>query len=199
MQALHLCQLHFPEKIPVIPTVELGAGSDGQVFEIKDSNNKVIKFCIAFDFIDNSIKSQYDNVNKILSYLKNNNIDFCAKVFEHNIIGEQYRFTITGPQKYLLYYYIMEKLNKISEDEKKVFHTILCHEDRGIEKNYSVEEVKEILKNLQVGLDFDFKKIILFYNQVKNSTLKHLDIHVRNIMKGDNGDFKLIDFDRCEI
>jgi hypothetical protein len=35
----------------------------------------------------------------------------------------------------------MERLNKLSEDEKKVFHSILSHEDNNLRKNFSIKKI----------------------------------------------------------
>ena len=93
----------------------------------------------------------------------------------------------------------MEKLLKISEDEAKVFHSILSHEDRGIFKNFSTDKVKKMLHGMQRGLDFDLQKIMLFYEALQNPQILHLDIHPRNIMKDENNNFKLIDLDRLQF
>ena len=63
---------------------------------------------------------------------------------------------------FILHYYIMEKLYTISEDEYKVFHTILSHEDREIKKNWSRKKIEETIKGLSLGLDFDKDKVLSF-------------------------------------
>jgi thiamine kinase-like enzyme len=91
----------------------------------------------------------------------------------------------------------MEKLNKISEDEKKVFHSIMSHEDQNLHKNFSMSKIKNMLQGLSMGLDFDASKIIIFCENLRSTVIHHNDIHPRNIMKDNFGNFKLIDFDRC--
>jgi thiamine kinase-like enzyme len=102
-------------------------------------------------------------------------------------------------QRYVLYYYIMEKLQKITEDEHKVFDSLVSHEDRGKKKNFTPAKVKEMLQGLRKGLDFDAQRVTFFYDNFNKSPVAHLDIHPRNIMKDAAGNFKLIDFDRAEI
>jgi len=46
----------------------------------------------------------------------------CVSIYEHNFLGYGVRDTCFGEQKYILYYYIMEKLQKTTDDERKVFH-----------------------------------------------------------------------------
>jgi hypothetical protein len=144
----------------------------------------------------------YQQIQKVLDHLMLTHPDAYARVYEHGYLGtysrkaEHWR---SGKQNFIIYYYIMEKLRKISEDETKVFHTILSHEDRGIDKNFSLEKIGEMLEGMARGLDFDAEKVTLFCNNIKRAPLSHLDIHVRNIMKDDVGDFKLIDLDRIEL
>jgi serine/threonine protein kinase len=117
----------------------------------------------------------------------------CLASWQRKVDGEW------TPQRYYIYYYTMEKLQKLSEDEKKVFHSLLSHEDRNIKKDFSPAKIKEMLAGLSSALDFDEEKVIFFVNNFKKSPVIHNDVHVRNIMKNINGDFKMIDFDRCEL
>ncbi len=186
-------------KIPVILSTSLGDGADGQVFAIDGSPNKVIKISIGHvELIDNYAR----NLKKVLDYLKNNSHPCFVRIYSHEELGSVAKISRcdgVSILKYNLYYYIMEKLNKISEDEKKVFHSIISHEDRNMKKNFSSQKLHEILLGLNRGLDFDFKKITFFCENLKNSPIRHYDIHIRNIMKDSLGNFKLIDLDRTEL
>lgn len=178
---------------------ELGAGNDGQVFELKNEPTKVIKFSILFDLNFNGesyLQSKYNELSKCFDVIKKNNTIF-AKIINYQQIGFFKRKFDNNEQDYLLHYYIMEKCEKLSEDEKKVFHTILSHEDQGLIKKFSEKKFDEILFGLARGLDFDSKKIRLFYESVMASEIKHLDLHIRNIMKDSFENYKMIDFDRC--
>lgn len=181
---------------------EIGfGGADGQVFEISDHKDKVIKISVLYDNFDSCLEDRFKNIYKTLNVLKNIRPSEYARVYEYEYIGKYNRpfYDKVDGQDYILYYYVMEKLNKISEDEKKVFHSILSHEDRMAIKNFSVSKIKKMLNGLSLGLDFDKEKIILFYEALQNSNIKHLDLHPRNIMKDNFGNFKLIDFDRIKI
>jgi RIO-like serine/threonine protein kinase len=92
----------------------------------------------------------------------------------------------------------MEKLEKLSDDESKVFFTLLSHEDNNKKKNYTEENAIEILNKLKIGLDFDFDKVLYFFNKIMLNEINHLDISERNIMKDSCGTFKLIDFERIK-
>lgn len=177
---------------------EIGIGADGQVFSLQNEDDKVIKFCVKFDHNNCSLKNEYKKVNNILFYLSTKKPIAYAHVYEYGYLGEYSRSLYDGSsQKYILYYYVMEKLNKISEDEKKVFHSLLSHEDRNIKKNFSLLKIKQMLSGLSLGLDFNSEKIILFCENLKKIDIYHNDIHPRNIMKDKDNNFKLIDFDRC--
>jgi len=203
MILLSLCQNLCPDQIPVVPGERLGDGADGEVFEIKDEPDKVIKFCIFYDNDDCDAAIHYfEHTVPNLKYLINNPMPICARVYAHMSMGSfrrDFASSKSGKQSFVLYNYIMEKLQKISEDEKKVFHSILSHEDRGIEKNFTVEKVTEMLQGLSRGLDFDAERVIFFYEKLISGSLIHMDLHPRNIMKDAEGNFKLIDFDRVQL
>lgn len=200
MLVLNLCQKFCPDKIPCITNNKLGDGADGEVFDIADDNGKVIKFCILYQNDDHYLPDVYNQVKDVLDYLINTPVHTYARVYSQKYMGEFSR-TVWGGEKqnYIMYYYIMEKLNKISEDESKVFHSLISHEDRGIKKNFSILKIKEMLQGMGKSLDFDAEKVIFFIDNLNNNQITHLDIHVRNIMKDSNGNFKLIDFDRAQI
>jgi hypothetical protein len=197
MFVLSLCNQLCPDKIPVSVGDRLGDGSDGEVFSIRTDPNKVIKFCILYERLDRGLRD-YDRTQKVLEYMLKEQPEPYAKLYEYGHLGDFTRKVVgrRKEQPYVMYYYVMEKLQKLSEDEKKVFHTILSHEDRGIEKNYSSEKIREMLQGLGRGLDFDAEKVTLFCDNIRSAPVSHLDLHVRNIMKDMSGHFKLIDFDR---
>lgn len=193
MDLLNFCKSfeNFPKDI----IKEIGYGADGKVYDFDD---KVVK--ISF-----SIENDYLNKSKIYNYLKNNEHKCFAKVYDFNFLGiiEQERKYkgIQCDYDYSSYYEvcfsILEKLDKISDDEKKVFHTLLCHEDMNRKKDSSFKNIKSITSSLSKGLEFSEEKVLYFCTQYKTCAVKHNDIHVRNIMKDKFNNFKLIDFDRC--
>jgi thiamine kinase-like enzyme len=92
----------------------------------------------------------------------------------------------------------MEKLHPLSEDEIKVFHSLVSHEDQNKIKKYSSLEINKILQGLSIGLDFDLHKVMFFCKNLNKLTIQHSDLHPRNLMKDSDGNFKLIDFDRTK-
>ena len=56
-----------------------------------------------------------------------------------------------------------------------------------------------MLDGMAQGLDFSAEKVRLFCDNIRKVPAHHLDIHVRNIMKNDLGEFKLIDLDRVVL
>lgn len=201
MLVLKLCQQLCPDKIPVIVGAKLGDGADGEVFDILDDADKVIKFCVIYQTGKIPIPNAYKYVSNVLDTLISNPSPTYARVYSHAWMGKFSRDIQRSPfkQSYILYYYIMEKLYKTTEDERKVFHSIISHEDQGKRKDFPLDKIKEMLIGLAQGLDFDEEKVIFFYNNFKKSPVVHLDIHPRNIMKNAAGNFKLIDFDRAEM
>lgn len=192
MRVYSICQKLCIDKVSYKPSINIGDGADGEVFEIADDNSKVIKFGINYT----AYNQQHFPLDKVMNYLINNPSSTNVKVFDYKNLG---CFDNDFENPVILYYYVMEKLNKISQDERKVFHSIVSHEDSGINKNYSLPKIKEILRGLAVGLDFDAERIIFFCENFRKTGVYHNDIHVRNIMKDDVGNFKLIDFDRARL
>lgn len=199
MKALSLALDLCPELIPVSIVEKLGDGADGEVFTIEGTPEQVIKFSVVYDYDHTPADEKYSDIDKTVSYLRRQSPCACAQVYTHDKLAVGYRNTVAGQQKYILHYYIMEKCLKISSDEKKVFHTILSHEDREIKKNWSRVKVEETLTGLSFGLDFDREKVLNFWDNVSRLPMQHTDIHPRNIMKRSNGEFCLIDFDRCKL
>ncbi len=177
---------------------EISDGADGQVFELFSDPEKVIKYSVHYEY-GNTIKVEHDRIGTVLFYLGNTQPSACARVFSYGELIKSKRTTIHGDQRYFIYYYIMEKCFSLSEDEKKVFHSILSHEDRGYKKDYSIAKISDMIKGLSIGLDFDCDNVLKFCHQLNECEIKQNDLHVRNIMKNKNGDYVLIDFDRCEL
>jgi serine/threonine protein kinase len=179
---------------------ELGYGADGQVFSVKNNDDMVLKISILYEhsMID-SIDEKFNLIKDNILYIQSNAPKHFAKVcdFEYQLTNE--RDTVNGPQKYIVYSYWIEKLNKISDDEKKVFHTIMSHEDLNKQKKLSKKQLVSTLKGLARALDFDVEKVILFHEQYHSSNVIHNDVHPRNIMKDNLGNFKLIDIDNITI
>lgn len=202
MFVLSLCRQLCPDKLPVQPDQRLGDGADGEVLSIVGDPSKVIKLGVLYERHDRGMIKYYNHIKNVLDYMVENKLDSYARVYVHGYLGTYSRkmeHWKSGTQGFILYYYIMEKLRNLSEDERRIFHSILSHEDKGIEKNFSSEKIQEMLDGMSRGLDFDEDKVKLFCEKIKRAPVSHLDIHVRNIMKDDLGNFKLIDLDRVEL
>lgn len=202
MFVLSLCNQLCSDKIPYQTDTRLGDGADGEVFSIVNEPTKVIKLGIKYEHHDEDLDREYNRIREAIDYFIHTSPAAYARVYEQGYLGTFSRDIPSyrgGKQKFTMYYYIMEKLEKITEDEKKVFHTIISHEDRGIEKNFSPSKVREMLQGMSRGLDFDAEKVTLFCENIKSAAVSHLDMHVRNIMKDSSGEFKLIDLDRIKL
>ncbi len=202
MFVLSLCKRLCPDKIPDNLGEYLGDGADGEVFSINGDSSRVIKLGIMYERPSQGLLKGYKQIQSVLDFLITNQPVAYARVYEHGYIGTYSRdveFLKNKKQNFIIYFYSMEKLEKITEDEKKVFHSILSHEDRGKKKDFSPEKVLEMLQGLSRGLDFDAEKVTLFCENIRSAPVSHLDIHVRNIMKNSVGDYKLIDMDRITL
>lgn len=198
MKVYSLIKKYCPNQILYDIGSLLGDGADGEVYSIVGAND-VIKFSIMYDidFLEN-LDLKYKDLNAKLSFIKTNNAKPFAEVKDFKLLHTNYRAHVDGPQQFLIHYYVMERLNKISDDEKKVIHTVFSHEDSNRQKKFDDKQLKNILSGLSVGLDFNANKIMLFWSEINKSLLHHTDIHARNVMKNNFGNFKLIDLDRLE-
>src|SRR5260370_2326105 len=137
MIVLDLCQKFCPEKIPVKTTDRINDGSDGEVFSIENDLNKVIKFSIIYDRFYKSPENVYQkSIVPILDYVMLSQPNGYVRVYEHGYLGEYSRqapYWKQGIQTFAIHYYIMERLFPLTDDEQKVFHSLLSHEDLGIE------------------------------------------------------------------
>ena len=199
MQALKAIQTIFPGKVAYPIFDKIGDGADGDVYLTTDDN--VIKFSILYD-----LPERYDLDLKILKVISNlkmikdDSPQHFAKIININYIGQSSRATVDGEQKFHLYYYVLERAYKLSEDEKKVFHTLFPQEwDNN--KTYPTNsfEAEKIIKDLSKYLDFDADKVNMFYTLAVTSKFHHNDPNVNNIMKDKDGNFKFIDFDRIKV
>ena len=192
MNVLNLCKEFCPDKLPINVGVRLGDGSNGECLSIVGDPNMVIKLSILYDY-NIGLYKFYEEIRKSINYIIQTKPRAYVNVYEQGYFGTFSRYS--GGQKFILYYYLMEKLQEISEDEARVFHSILSHEDRLIKKNWSSVKIDKILKSLSTALDFDASMVKLFLEDIKLSNLIHRDLHSRNIMKTISGNFKLIDLD----
>jgi len=182
-------------KIPYVLGKKIGAGGDGSIYDI--SNNKVIKLSIIYDMIiDDPLDAQYKQSVKVFSYLKDNNPKGFAKVYDFGFLCKDDRQVHNyGKDDFIIHFHVMEKLNKLSEKDKSILFHIL----NGFEKKLNSKIVIKELIEIQKYIDFDLEKVKMFYNQLLNSKITHCDLHVRNIMKNNDDEFLLIDFDRCKL
>lgn len=184
--------------IKVFPDIgeELGYGAHGQVFTLKHSPDKVLKVSKLYDSIILDVNQAYKEVKEVYHYLMDNDYPCFAKVFNFDLIAKETRPTINGPQDYIIFYSVLEKLFPLEEDEKKVFKTICDKFNNNIEKN---KPLAKILDELSAWLIFDRQKALAFWSALQSSPINHNDVHRRNIMKDANNNYKLVDFDKAKL
>jgi serine/threonine protein kinase len=170
--------------------VELGRGADGVVFSTDDPN-RAIKVGAFRPHPSQTADFAWRNLARTLDFLIKSPSEAYARVFAYQSLGS---LDNGSP-----YFYVMERLQKLSDDEFKVYHSILSHEDRNLKKDLSKNKIYQILSELNRGLDFNLSEIMLFCERLKKSKIMHRDLHPRNVLKTLNGQFKLIDFERCDI
>lgn len=166
------------------------AGADGCAYL---SGDKVIKFTHMFDK-KKHILNNYNKNKRIIEKIILESPRHFVKTFDFKFLKD-----IEKDGKYHLFYcYVMEKLETLSDDEVKIFHTLLSHEDSNKVKNLSDDYINKTISSLEMFLDFNKEKVINFINQIKKHKIQHCDVHPRNIMKDSLGNFKFIDLDRLK-
>jgi hypothetical protein len=186
-----------PDKQSLILADKLGDGRDGEVYALQYLST-VVKFSVIFDLGFNGaevLQARYYDLERVLAFIENCSPSYIVSILDHKLLHQGVRATVDGEQPYLVHCAVMERLNKLTEDEKKVFHSILSHEDANIKKLFGRDRLQEILDGLTTGLSFDREQVESFYYAVLAGSLYHDDIHPRNIMKSDDGIFKLVDLD----
>lgn len=171
---------------------EIGYGADGQVFDLIDFPNRVIKFSVLYQLYGSKeLSKSFKDLEIKYHFLINHNFHHLVKIYDFGYLFTGMRNTVSGIESYIVYFSVMEKLAKPFEDENKVLKS-LCD---SYNKGYPISNIKE----LSDWYDCDTSKVLMFYHTIAGCNVKHLDIHRRNIMKDKNGNFKLIDLDRIEI
>jgi len=200
MKILQIIKDICPDKLPKNISSFIAGGAEGEVYSVKEYPDRVIKLSLLYDLDRKTdILYRYNDLEKIFNFIMDEKPNHIVGLHKYNLVYFGKRNTDIGYQDYMVYFYEMDKLENISDDEYKVFHTIISHEDFNKEKNYSVKELKNILKKLHHGLDFSEEDIIMFYLSLRKWPILHNDLHPRNIMKSLDGNFRLIDLDSCKI
>ena len=206
-----LFEKHCPNKIPVKLGERIGGGSDGELFQVLDEPDKVIKLCVIYEWSlkpyykylemeDTNPYYEYLAIREVIQYVLDNQTIPYVKIHAHQYVGSYSRQLYDKrEQKFILHYYIMDRLNKISDEEYKVFYSILPHEQDEVRNNFSLEKAEDILQNLGRSFDIDCAKIFTFCKCIKESPVAHQDLHPRNVMSDNVGEYHLIDLDRCVL
>ena len=155
----------------------LGNGVDGDVYAIGD--DRVVKFS----------KHAFDAT--CLLRLKANTPQQLATVYDY---GLHVALDLLDT-----YWVEMERLNSLTEDEAKVFHSVLSHEDANKVKEFSADKLSGMLDGLAFGLEFDKQKVFDFCAAVQAAGFIQDDAHPRNIMRAKDGRFKFVDLDRLRL
>ena len=111
---------------------KIGDGADGEVFLHKEGDG-VSKFSIHYCWGGESLEDVIEQKLALYSSARKNPEVF-VRVDQAVHLLNGVRDTFNGVQEYAIFHHEMERLEKISEDEKKMFHTILSHEDNNLQK-----------------------------------------------------------------
>jgi hypothetical protein len=198
MRVATFLQEHHPHlTVPFDLSQSLGGGSDGEVFSLSDT--AAVKLTVLSDWADKGLDlhEEYARIWWVLHQVRDRRPPYLVRVYDLNVLT--YGTLMPQDHPYLVYYCRMEKLLPLTEDEQKVFQTILSHEDRHLRHDYNEKELDGVLEGLAKGLDFSIAGVRLLYWQVRSGQFQHLDLHTRNVMKDAGGNFRLVDLDRLKL
>lgn len=175
----------------------INGGLFGKIFDI--GNDKVLKI--------SSDKKEYDAIHLLLDEI-NKNYDW----FKHFVnlplvicpVNENfYDSSFNNEKKYVRYYFIFKKLYKLSTIEEECLFSILHMFDVSrideIEIDYEdeIEDYynKAIKETKKFESEINVDEIIRFVFNAYELSMEHsfYDMHIDNIMKDSNGNYKLID------
>lgn len=171
----------------------MGSGAHGHVFALIDDPTKVIKIAWAptitqYSLIPNQEGQwTFDRVRQTYQHLLHHQISVLAALHQFDLLLRD------DVKQY--YAVVMEKLVPLSEDENKVFKSIVMEYNGGIALGAAMKHLEE----LHEWLDFDKEKVVGFYREVNALPMVHRDFHRRNIMKDGSGNFKMVDFELLVI
>jgi hypothetical protein len=173
----------------------LGSGSNGEAYLLEDGSVLKVSALIDWAHKELDIREEYAQIWWILRQIKQEQPIHLVKLHDLGVIACG---RLPEKQNYTIYYYRMERLFPLTEDETKVFQTVISHEDRHLIKHFKPKELDSVLKGLDKGLEFSAERVRTFYQQIQASKFRHLDLHQRNIMKTAEGEYRLIDLDRMK-
>jgi hypothetical protein len=176
---------------------EIDFGSQGQIFNLIDYPDKIVKFSILYDRDPHrSIEDCFDTIWDIYQWIINNPQDCLVRIYDFAAMKFATRETVSDKQKYIVYYSIQEKLSQLSADEKKVFKTVCDAYNRVLEFD---RPITKVVSELSTWFSFDKNKVLNFYNSILDCPIDNYDFEARNILKDNSGNFKLIDFDLADF
>lgn len=201
MKSYQFIQQLCPDRNSIQPGKLIGSGFHGEVFEVENQTDRVVKFSkVSEDMCASrgTLEQFQENLHRVLAYQLRHDYACFVRVFSFNFLysGEiswHPAANRLGMQKFILYSTVMEKLVPMSEDENKLFST-LCPMI-----NENVSGTEWLVKQQADWLDFDFKKVMTFLNQIKHSPIEQQDFQRFNVMKDVSGNFKVIDFDFTKL
>lgn len=137
--------LSYQDLLLSIPNIDLskrvGRGVDGEVYKLKTNKPLVVKVSLCID-------PEHQLTDKIntLCYISRTKYPIHANIYDVISLNRCYKIILFEKKFYSAYSYIMEELVPISEDEYKVFHDLVSHEDNNIIKDLSPLTIKKIKK-----------------------------------------------------
>lgn len=160
----------------------LAEGDDGKAYENWDDENKVVKV----GFLDRSKSgTSLSNLENNFDYVLNNKPEAYVEVYDYGCVDCR--------ACNISYFVLMKKLYPLSNNEANTIPALAIKAQKFSGKNTGTLEQNDFLKSLSD------KKQKTFVKNIWDSGIVHNDIFCGNLMKDENGDYKLIDLDRLTL
>lgn len=171
---------------------KIGSGTQGAVFSVSNSPNKVFKLSylkplVKFNFKE-TINERMVHYALVMDFLFKNKLPCFPSIYKYGINR------VHDKNGSIISWSLQEKLFNLNRNEITALDSLSYF----FNKRCEIEELSSILEEkiskmvLQKQLA---AQILDLYKSYYDSPIEHNDIHYLNFMKDSSGNFKLIDFD----
>lgn len=184
--------LYLPESKQINFPI-IGTGADGTCYIVDD---KILKVSVFINWDDKNIYKIQESVIKNLMIISSQKPSHMVNIYDINNSFFISNSNVTKHQIWM-YSYKMDHLVDLTNNEKYIFsryfESVLLGQTSI--RNLDFSEIKITCEKEEVNYD----KVVEFVMACNKSNIIHDDIHINNIMKDNNNNFKLIDLDRVTI
>lgn len=190
---------------PYLLGKSVGDGSDGECFEIIDQPNKIAKLGITFCNGPSKLSKSHGAFTNAIEAVIEKQPHAFVRVYEYRYLGGYMRKMPDwedGQQRFVLYAYLMDKLFPVDGADKPLLYGVLDWLENESGKPFDCKKISSAIdgeKSVAIMTDESIARVNRFANGISSAPIIHQDLHIRNIMKDNLGEFNLIDLDRMVL